>query len=192
MSRLGSLRSLMAFAGVLALSLGLEIALHLGAHRWIPTEQVSLDAPHRAELNNPVQTKYTADLNNWATTILDRPLFRVDRKPVLAVEADSDGGDGALPHLSGVIGYGANRLAVFQPVSGGHLLLQKEGSRIGQWTVETVAPDRVTLRGPNGAHELHPHADHGRLPGEAVDNPSAESAQSSPLAHPTIPQPSVP
>jgi general secretion pathway protein N len=92
------------------------------------------------------------DATGAITTILARPLFRPDRRPV-AVAAR---GDRTLPRLSGILIGPSLRLAMFTPAAGPTRLV-KQGDRIGAYRVSTIAATAVTLTAPGVRLVLTPH-----------------------------------
>ncbi len=92
------------------------------------------------------------DATGAITTILARPLFRPDRRPV-AVAAR---GDSTLPRLSGILIGPSLRLAILTPAAGPPRLV-KQGGRIGAYRVSTIAATAVTLTAPGVRLVLTPH-----------------------------------
>lgn len=89
--------------------------------------------------------------------ILSRPLFRGDRRPAPA-DGRTNGTNppGDMPRLSGIlISSEANR-AIFQPAGKGRAIVVLEGETVGNWRVQTIAADAVTLTGPGGTRRLEP------------------------------------
>jgi hypothetical protein len=87
---------------------------------------------------------------------LARPLFSQDRRPPADTSISVDGPVRSLPRLTGVVVSSAGAVAIFAGLEGGKPIVVKEGGQVGAATVETVAPGRVTMRGPDGAVVLHP------------------------------------
>lgn len=91
----------------------------------------------------------TGPSDQWQDTVLGRPLFALDRRP-LPVEAAADG---TLPRLSGTIRFANTALAIFEiPPAGGDAghapaksLVLGAGADIAGWTIQTVADERVLL-----------------------------------------------
>jgi hypothetical protein len=83
-------------------------------------------------------------IDDWVSTVLDRPLFALDRRPDAAAAAPND----ALPRLSGIIRLANTALAIFQPKGphgGGRSLLVSQGAEIAGWTVTDITNTEVTL-----------------------------------------------
>jgi hypothetical protein len=75
------------------------------------------------------------------TAITARPLFRPDRRPVVAVQA---GNNTSLPRLSGILIGAGLRLAIFADNSG-KTRLTRQGDVVGGYRVSRIMPDHVTL-----------------------------------------------
>ena len=84
--------------------------------------------------------------------ILARPLFRPDRRPPQAAPAVLDE---TVPRLSAIVITGAGRSAIFIADDGSAAVLRL-GGHIGAYQLQTIAPDSVSLVGPNGAISVHP------------------------------------
>jgi hypothetical protein len=93
-----------------------------------------------------------ASISQWGATILARPLFNQNRRPVQMV---STGASNILPRLSAVIVIGNTRRAVFA-TPGQKPQIIAEGETIGPYTLDSIAPDKVRLHGPDGAMTLRP------------------------------------
>jgi hypothetical protein len=93
-----------------------------------------------------------ADIAQWSSTILARPLLSLSRRPAPVAGADASN---SLPRLSAIIVIGGTRRAIFAD-SGQKPQLVSEGGEIGDYRVKTVAPDRVDVLGPGGPMTLKP------------------------------------
>ncbi|MDD2704428.1 MAG: hypothetical protein PHU07_03725 [Acidocella sp.] len=91
-----------------------------------------------------------AATSQWADTILARPLFNADRRPVQEAGANT-----ALPRLSAIIVTDGVRSAIFS-ATGQKPQVVGEGGEIGGYRIEAIAPDEVKLAGPGGLLTLHP------------------------------------
>jgi general secretion pathway protein N len=93
-----------------------------------------------------------AAIAQWGATILARPLFNQDRRPVQPAAPDTTE---PLPRLSAIIVVGGSRRAIFA-ASGEKPQTVAEGGAIGAYRIKTVLPDKVDLIGPNGPVTLRP------------------------------------
>ena len=92
-----------------------------------------------------------AQISQWASTALARPLFNADRRPVEQPGTESD----ALPRLSAIIITGSNRAAIFD-ASGQKPQIVPEGGEIDGYRLQHIAPGTVDLLGPDGPVTLRP------------------------------------
>ncbi len=122
----------------------------------------------------------------WSATMLARPLFRQDRRPLAVAVADA--AVVPLPRLSAIIVTTAGAAAVFDDGSGKPLVLRAGGAVAG-YTVKLVGPDGVELADAAGTKVLTPkyEPDGG---GGTVDV-TADAAQEPP-AGPTTPAMTAP
>ncbi len=100
----------------------------------------------------PANAGSDAAINQWAATMLARPLFDASRRPEAAPASVTDD---LPPHLTAIIINGAGRYAVFS-ASGEKPQDVPEGGGIGGYLVKTIAADRVQLLGPGGPLTLRP------------------------------------
>lgn len=92
----------------------------------------------------------------WVASILARPLFNEDRRPVAAEVAASGRAAVGLPRLAGVLVTSTGRRAIFAAPEGGRPFTVPEGGRIGAFTVSRIADGAVTVTGPDGVRVLRP------------------------------------
>jgi len=93
-----------------------------------------------------------ANIAAWTSTILARPLLSPSRRP--AAQPGAAVSD-ILPRLSAIIVIGGTRHAIFA-AAGQKPQLVAQGGEIGVYRIQTVAPDKVDLLGPNGPVTLKP------------------------------------
>ncbi|WP_458094231.1 hypothetical protein [Roseomonas sp. WA12] len=93
----------------------------------------------------------------WAATVLARPLFNPDRRPLMQGSAVAPTSGTALPRLTGTLVTSAGRSAIF--ASGPAPVVVQEGGRIGGYTVMRIEPGQVLLTGPGGARTVNPGFD---------------------------------
>jgi hypothetical protein len=82
----------------------------------------------------------------WSATLLARPLFAPDRRPV--AEAPSPAvvaHDTPLPRLSGIVLSPNLRFAIFEGDHATRAIVVADGGTIAGWTVAAIAPNAVTL-----------------------------------------------
>jgi len=87
-----------------------------------------------------------AEIAQWSSTILARPLLSESRRPVPASGLVVDD---TLPRLSAIIVIGNTRHAIFA-ATGGKPQAVAAGSQIGVYRITSVALDKVDLLGPDG------------------------------------------
>ncbi len=92
----------------------------------------------------------------WAATALARPLFSLDRRP--APQA-SNAGPRELPRLTAVLIAPEGRTAIFAAGGAAKAMVVREGESIAGFTVVSIAPGSVTVRGPMGVRSLRPLLD---------------------------------
>lgn len=93
-----------------------------------------------------------ATIGQWGDTALSRPLFHPDRRPVVAVGADTST---SLPRLSAIIIIGNKSAAVFV-ADGQKPQIVGTGGTIDGYRLERIAPNGVELLGPTGDQTVRP------------------------------------
>ncbi len=88
------------------------------------------------------------------SSILARPLFNPSRLP--APSGKRTGRHGKVPRLSGVIIYGADRLAIFAGPRGGQPIVAAKGDKVGDWAISLIEPGWVTLVGHGRSQRIQP------------------------------------
>ena len=114
--------------------------------------------PRPAEAGRPGPASILADRSpGWVETILARPLFNADRRPVAAAAMALAGPNaGTLPRLAGLVITPGARYAIFAAGDGGKQVAVAEGGRIGAYTVGRIDNAGVSVTGPGGEHVIHP------------------------------------
>jgi hypothetical protein len=102
--------------------------------------------------------KYPDHSGDWATAINARPLFSADRRPIPLPDRNGETAR-IMPRLAGVIVSQSQRLAFFAAVGGGKPVVAAEGERVGDFILRAIAPDQVTVSGPDGTRLLRPTFD---------------------------------
>jgi hypothetical protein len=126
-------------------------------------------------------------LQKWAATILARPLFNPDRRPVAPTAAGQDAAAG-LPRLSGIMITQAGRRAIFAATGAGKPQVVGEGGTVGGNLVQSITLDQVVLIGPDGRHSVHLTFD-GQLPATAIAPPVPAGQDTAQAATPQAPTP---
>ena len=80
----------------------------------------------------------------WSTTLLGRPLFAPDRRPI-AGAAGPLAHEAALPRLSGIMLSPTLRLAIFEDDHAPRARIVAEGASVAGWMVAGIGTDSVTL-----------------------------------------------
>jgi hypothetical protein len=89
------------------------------------------------------------------TEILARPLFRGDRRPAPAdARGVASGQPTDLPRLTGILMSSDERRAIFQPAGKDRAIVVVVGETVGNWRVQEIVADAVTLTGPEGTRRL--------------------------------------
>jgi hypothetical protein len=119
-------------------------------------------APHSAARASQLQPAHkagsgAADLTPArVATILRRPLFSPARRPPDAAVARAAGTGDGLPRLSAILISHAGKTVIFAPNDGVHPIVAQEGSHIGDFIVQSIGEDGVTMIGPGGKRVLQP------------------------------------
>lgn len=85
-------------------------------------------------------------------TILERPLFSPLRRPAAASAAVAPG----IPRLSGIVIDPGDRRAIFAVLDKPKAVVVKEGGTLGEWSVQSITKDAVTLAKSGETLVLHP------------------------------------
>jgi hypothetical protein len=119
---------------------------------------------------------------DFATAILARPLFRPDRHPFPTSDQEVSTAPVDLPRLTGILMSDDIRRAIFAPEGADKAIVVAVGESVGDWRVQEIAADSVTMVGPDGTRRLRP---------KFVANP-APAAPGAPDAMQPEPAPPVP
>jgi len=106
----------------------------------------------------------------WAETVLARPLFSPNRRPP-ATTPGAAPGPVALPRLAGVMVGPFGKLAIFAGTADGKPTVASEGSSLGNYVVEAIEVGQVTVQGPGGRRLLHPAFDSSAPPPATAGQP---------------------
>jgi hypothetical protein len=115
------------------------------------TQHATAAAPAAAALPDATHSEA------WSATLLARPLFAPDRRPVPGPAAPV-AHDVPLPRLSGIVLSPDLRFAIFEGEHATRAIIVADGGAIEGWTVATIAADSVTLaRDGSQSVMLRPH-----------------------------------
>jgi general secretion pathway protein N len=93
--------------------------------------------------------------NLHVATILARPLFSPDRRP-LETGGEAEAGPG---RLTGVMVTSTGKTAIFAGPANGRPLAVREGEHVGRDIIASISADAVTIVGSGGQRILHPSFD---------------------------------
>jgi hypothetical protein len=122
--------------------------------RWRPPAASFVSTP--ASDNRPHEASGLAGRagsGELVAQILARPLFAPDRRPE---ETATGPTEPSLGRLSGVMVSSVGREAIFDGGAQGKTVVLPEGGRLGQYLVESISGNSVTLVGPAGRRVVHP------------------------------------
>jgi hypothetical protein len=151
-------------------------------------EPTALSEPSSKSATPPATLMNEPAIKQLVATILARPLFSATRRPPESEQGAQP--DTALKdlRLTGIMVMPDQRVAIFAK-AGEKPLVLSEGEMIGDWHIDNIAPQSVSLSGPTGTTTLEPLPD----PKLVRAQPSAAKPA---LMPPPVPaaanQPSVP
>jgi general secretion pathway protein N len=132
--------------------LAAALALAAAAELCTPLPLPPMPPPIRI---SPATAAQEADLSaaagSWSDTILQRPLFRPDRRPLAHDAAVIT----PLPRLSAIVITASGGAAIFSG-DDGKAVTVNAGGVIDGYRVETIGPGEVNITGPAGNRTLHP------------------------------------
>jgi hypothetical protein len=169
----GTVRLFALLAGALVLLIAVELFMPSGG----APEEVAV-APQAAPADDATAQDGGNGPTEYADTILERPLFKPDRHPypvdgrapLAAPPAD-------LPRLTGILMSSDARHAIFEP-DGSKPIVVAEGDNVGDWRVQEIAPDSVTLTGPEGTTRVQPKFSTAQVVAPGADAAAAADAGS--------------
>jgi hypothetical protein len=145
----GTLRLLILVAVALSALIAVELLSSSGGG----TDTAAVPAVQTAETAPPPDTQSPSD---YVGTILARPLFRADRKPYVTNDQDVSTAPIDLPRLAGILLASDLKRAIFAPDGSDKPIVVSEGENVGSWRVQEIAPDSVTVTGPDGTRRIRP------------------------------------
>jgi hypothetical protein len=128
---------LSALAGALAILLGVEWLLPGNGAPPPPVAIIPAGAPDAGG---------GGAVDQWANTILARPIFNQNRRPEAVASGTSDAPP---PRLSAIIIVGGSRRAIFS-AAGAKPAVVGEGGEVGAYQVKAIGAGSVALLGPDG------------------------------------------
>jgi general secretion pathway protein N len=143
-------RLLVLLSGLLIAVIAMELAHSRSGDDHPQPEVIPVERVATPVARPTGQVKGSRD--QWASTLLARPLFAPDRKPV----GDSPAASIGLPRLAGIIASADGAVAIFQPAGSVKAVVARHGDTVAGWEVTTVALDTVTLRKANDRIVLKP------------------------------------
>jgi hypothetical protein len=168
------------------LVLGAVALVLAGVLRWQVQDEAPAEAPppppaeaHADGMVPPAAVDRAAEV----ARITGRPVFEPSRRPPMdgAVDAPAPVVRTVL-RVTGVIVSATDRSAIFASPGAAAATVAREGGRVGEYTVQTIAAGQVTLMGPDGPLLLRPVFDKNRpLP------PAPPAVAGLPLLAPPLP-----
>jgi hypothetical protein len=129
--------------------------------------------------------------SDFATAILARPLFRPDRHPFPTNDQDANSaGPVDLPRLTGILLSSDIKRAIFAPEGSDRPIVVAEGESVGDWRVQEIAADSVTMTGPDGTRRLRPKFAANQTPATPGEADAAAPEPTPPA--PASPLPQIP
>jgi hypothetical protein len=122
---------------------------------------------------------------DFAATALARPLFRPDRHPLPTHDEVVSTAPIDLPRLTGILMSADLRRAIFAPDGNDKTIVVAEGESVGDWRVQEIAADAVTMVGPDGTRRLKPKF-------AANPTPTTPGAPDVAASQPMAPAPAAP
>jgi hypothetical protein len=130
--------------------------------------------------------------SDYANTVLARPLFRPDRHPFPTNDPDALATAPVdLPRLTGILLSSDVKRAIFAPEGSDQSIVVAEGESVGDWRVQEIAADSVTMVGPDGTRRLRPKFAANQVPAAPGGADAAAAPEPAPPA-PSGPLPQLP
>src|SRR5207302_5519189 len=90
-----------------------------------------------------------------AAIALANPLLSPTRRPEQAGIGNASDADLAEVRLTGIVIEPDRRVAIFVP-NGRKPILREEGETLGEWRIDSISPQAISLTGPAGTRTLEP------------------------------------
>jgi len=137
-----------ALSAMLVAALGLTTAVELCSPLPSPQSPPLTGDPPAAAAP---AADLSASVQAWSAAILQRPLFRPDRRPLAPDAAVT----ATLPRLSAIIISSTGGAAIFSG-DDGKAIAVTAGGVIDGYRIATIGPGEVKITGPAGDRTLHP------------------------------------
>jgi len=144
----------------------------------------------------PAPVAQTADVNatpqdgsgpaDFANTINARPVFRADRHPYPTNDQDVSTAPVDLPRLTGILLASDMKRAIFAPDGSDKAIVVAEGENVGDWRVQEIAADSVTMTGPDGTRRLRPKFAANAMPATPAAVPDVDSSSQQDMPTPAL------
>ena len=145
-------------------------------------------APDAAAPETATAQQGAENPSDYANAVLARPLFRPDRHPFPTNDQDALATAPVdLPRLTGILLSSDVKRAIFAPEGSDQSIVVAEGENVGDWRVQEIAADSVTMVGPDGTRRLRPKFAANQVPA----TPGGADA-AAPAPEPAPPAPSGP
>jgi hypothetical protein len=172
---------------LVAIALAGLIVVELTMPSGVETEKAS--APDAVTPETTEAQQGGESPSDFATTILARPLFRPDRHPYPTNDQDTLSAVPVdLPRLTGILLSSDLKRAIFAPEGSDRPIVVAEGESVGDWRVQEIAADSVTMTGPDGTRRLKPKF----AANQAPTTPGAPGAPDAAAPEPPVPAPGAP
>jgi hypothetical protein len=138
-------RALLLSCMLSATVIGVEVWIGAGQGAEIETAAASAGSVPTRAGSPDVPGLHVADkgaVDQWVGTILGRPLFAADRRPVPGYATAHAG----LPRLAGVIAGPTDAVAIFEAGNGAKPLAVHAGEQVNGWHLTLIDAETVTLQ----------------------------------------------
>jgi general secretion pathway protein N len=144
--------------GLASVAVALAGVIGVELHQAAVQPSAAVIAPARGQAK-PAVVPGAADaaalVGQRVATILARPLFSPDRRPIGA----SGEAEPGLARLTGIMLTAGGKAAIFAGPSDGQPVVVSEGGHLGRYELAAIDADGVTVIGPDGQRVLHPTFD---------------------------------
>jgi len=149
-------RTWLAIGAVAAVLAGATVVEAVPGTSVLPDRDVSvLPLPLPLPHHDSGGRASSSQLEAWVGTILGRPLFAPNRRPLSVVSSQAAPPQG-LPRLAGLMRSGDTAVVIFEPAHGGKPLVLSQGGEIAGWTITSVGDSSVSLAKDGEVRTLRP------------------------------------